>query len=151
MAKMHKLEGKIELNCSAEKIFEIKKCDVAEICSHKVPAIHGHHGDWHSVGSTRTWDFIIGEKTLHIVDRIEEVDEKNMTITRSVIDGDLMTHYKTLTTRFQTISKENGKSCIVKCSMEYEKINEDAPEPQELLSFGLGVLKELAHHISSAN
>ncbi|XP_074306663.1 MLP-like protein 43 [Silene latifolia] len=146
MAKMHKIEEKIELNCSADKIFEMlraKQPDIPELCSDKIPSIEVHQGDWVSVGSTRKWDLNM--------DRIDAIDEENKVITRSVIDGEMMSHYKSLTAHVQAIPKGNdNKSCFIIASFEYEKIHEDAPEPKEFLNFGLGVLKDLGHHLSSA-
>ncbi|XP_074309768.1 MLP-like protein 43 [Silene latifolia] len=153
MAKIHKLEEKVELNCPAEKIFEMlraKQSDIPEICSDKVPSIKVHQGDWLSVGSTRKWDLNIGEKSTYIIDRIDAIDEENMKITRSVIEGEIMTHYKSLVGYVQAIPKGNdNKSCIFIGSLEYEKINEDAPEPKEFLNFGIGVIKELGHSLNS--
>ncbi|KAH9606836.1 hypothetical protein KSS87_020244 [Heliosperma pusillum] len=155
MAKIHKMEERIELNCPAEKIFEMlraKQPDIAELCSDKVPSIKAHQGDWLSVGSTRKWDLIIGEKTTYVIDRIDAIDEENMKITRSIIDGEIMTNYRSLIGHVQTIPKENDKnSCIFIASLEYEKINENAPEPKEFLNFGLGVIKQLGHSLNSAN
>ncbi|XP_074301121.1 MLP-like protein 43 [Silene latifolia] len=155
MAKMHKMEEKIELNCSAEKIFEMlraKQPDIPELCSDKIPGIKAHQGDWLSVGSTRKWDLNMGEnQPTYFIDRLDAVDEENMVITRSVIDGEMMKHYKSLKVHGQAIPKGNdNKSCVMVFSLEYEKIDEDAPEPNYLLDFGVGVLKDLSHHLSSA-
>ncbi|KAL9226254.1 hypothetical protein vseg_002086 [Gypsophila vaccaria] len=153
MAKMHKLEENVELKCKAAKIFEMlrsKQPEIPELCSNKVASIEAHQGDWLTVGSTRTWDLILGGKSSPIVDRIDEIDDKNMTIKRSVISGDIMTHYKSFTVLAQAKLKDNGNSCVVKCSLEYEKVTENAPEPYEFLNLGVSVLKELAAHLSSA-
>ncbi|KAL9226255.1 hypothetical protein vseg_002087 [Gypsophila vaccaria] len=154
MAKMHKLEEDVELKCKAAKIFEMlrsKQPEIPELCSNKIASIEAHQGDWLTVGSTRKWDLIIGGKSSPIVDRIDEIDEENMILTRSVIDGDMMKHYKSLISKIHAISKDNGNSCVVKCSLEYEKLTENAPEPHDLFNLGVSVLRELAPLLSGAN
>ncbi|XP_074306662.1 MLP-like protein 43 [Silene latifolia] len=153
MSKVYKFEEKIEMNCSAQKIFDmlkVEKHDVTEVLSHKVPNIQARQGDWCTVGSTRKWDFIIGEKSTYLIDRLEALDEKNLKLTRSVIEGEMMCYCKTVLMHAQVIPKGyDDKSCVLKFVMEYEKINENAPEPKEFFNFGVGVFKELGNHLSS--
>ncbi|KAH9616399.1 hypothetical protein KSS87_013726 [Heliosperma pusillum] len=153
MAKMHKMDGKIELNCSAEKIFETLRARlpvVPGLCSDKIHGITVHQGDWVSAGSTHKWDLIMGGKQTSMIERTDEIDEHNMKITRSIIAGELMTHYKSMKALLQPISKGND-SCFMMFSLEYEKIDEDAPEPIEFFNFGLDVFNKLGHQLSSAN
>ncbi|XP_074309764.1 MLP-like protein 31 [Silene latifolia] len=154
MAKMHKMDGKVELNCSAEKIFETlgaKLPHVPQLCSGAIPGISVHHGDLHSVGSTTKWDLNMGGKQTYVIGRNDAIDVENMKIIRSIIDGEIMTHYKSLKMQLQPISKGNGKSCVMMFSLEYEKMDEDAPDPTEFFNFVHNVFKKLGDQLSSVN
>lgn len=62
MAQIRKLEGQIELNCSAEKLFKmnmVKQANIPNICANMCK-VEAYQGDWESVGSTRRWDYVIG-------------------------------------------------------------------------------------------
>ncbi|XP_074309767.1 MLP-like protein 31 [Silene latifolia] len=154
MAKIQKMDGKVELNCSAEKVFETLRANqpnVSQLCSDAVPGVTLHQGDWHCAGSTFKWDLNMGGKPTYVVERTDAIDVENMKITRSIIDGELLTHYKSLKTHFQPIPKGNGKSCVMTYSLEYEKIDENAPEPHEFYNFCHGVFKKLGHQLSTHN
>ena len=63
MANQKKLEGQVELNCSAKKLFEqimAKLPDIHNICTSKVAKIEVHEDACTCVGSVRRWDCIIG-------------------------------------------------------------------------------------------
>ncbi|XP_010683257.2 MLP-like protein 34 [Beta vulgaris subsp. vulgaris] len=150
MANQKKLEGQVELNCSAKKLFEqimAKLPDIHNICTSKVAKIEVHEDACTCVGSVRRWDCIIGGKSQYFIERIEAVDEENMKIHRKVIDGEVMKNYKSLENNIQVVSKGDG-NCIFVYSLEYEKVNEAAPEPHDVLEFALSVFKELAAHPS---
>ena len=56
--------------------------------------------------------------------------------------------YKTFVSTLETIP--NGQDCLVKWSIEYEKLEEDAPEPQPELEFLIGLVKDLGdHHVTN--
>ncbi|KAH9606839.1 hypothetical protein KSS87_020247 [Heliosperma pusillum] len=132
MAKMHKMDGKVELNCSAEKIFEAlgpKLAHVPQLCPDLVHGIALHQG---------------GNST-YIIERTDEIDVKTMKITRSIIEGELLTYYKSLIIHFQPIPKGNGKSCVMVYTLEYEKIDENAPEPTEFDEKNMKITRSYYH------
>lgn len=68
-----------------------------------------------------------------------------------MVDADILKiHYKTFANKFQVIPKEN-ECCVLKLTFEYEKINEDAPEPHQIMEFSLDTINKLACHLASAN
>ncbi|XP_021722976.1 MLP-like protein 28 [Chenopodium quinoa] len=151
MAQLRKLEGEVEVKCSAEMLFKMnmaKQPNIPNICSNMC-RVEAHQGNWESVGSTRRWDYIIDGKSEYLIERIEANDEKNKIIHRSAIDGDIMkTHYKTFSSTLCIIPKGH-EFCAVKITLEYEKMSEDAPEPHQLLHFGLAIFKDLARHLTN--
>ncbi|KAL2943850.1 Kirola [Bienertia sinuspersici] len=73
---------------------------------------------------------------------IEEIDEENKFVRYSYNDGLILKNfYKTLSSKIQVASK--GEGCIVKWSFEYEKKNEDVPDPKLYIDFLLGVAKDI--------
>ncbi|XP_057542456.1 MLP-like protein 28 [Amaranthus tricolor] len=149
MAQIRKLEGQIELNCSAEKLFKmnmVKQANIPNICANMCK-VEAYQGDWESVGSTRRWDYVIDGKAEYLIERIEAHDVENKIIHRRAIDGNIMkNHYKSFASTLQVIPK--GNTCLVKIILEYEKMNQDAPEPYHLLHFGLAIFKELVSHLT---
>lgn len=87
-------------------------------------------------------------KSQFLIERIEEIDEKNRKVNRKVIEGELMKHYKTLYNTIEIIETGDA-TCKVVFSLEYEKINEDAPEPHNVLQFSAGFFKEIACHFTN--
>ncbi|KNA22635.1 hypothetical protein SOVF_032630 [Spinacia oleracea] len=127
-----------------------KQPNIPNICFNMC-RVEAHQGDWERVGSTRRWDYNIDGKSQYLIERIEINDEKNKIIHRRAIDGDIMKNqYKTFASTLCVIPKGNS-CCVVKISLEYEKMNEDAPEPHQLLQFGLVIFKDLASHLSNVN
>lgn len=60
-------------------------------------------------------------------EKIEEVDEANMKVVYSVMDGDVMQFYKTFKAIVEVIPEEEGS--LVKCCYEYEKVSDEVPDP----------------------
>ncbi|XP_021748263.1 major latex protein 146-like [Chenopodium quinoa] len=137
MAQLRKLEGEVEVKCSAEMLFKMnmaKQPNIPNICSNMC-RVEAHQDG----------------KSEYLIERIEANDEKNKIIHRSAIDGDIMkTHCKTFSSTLYIIPKGHA-CCVVKITLEYEKMNEDAPEPHQLLHFGLAIFKDLARHLTNAN
>ncbi|XP_074309766.1 MLP-like protein 31 [Silene latifolia] len=155
MAKMHKMDGKVELNCSAQKIFETlgaKLAQVPKLCPGVISQITVQQGDWHSVGSIHKWDLNMGGKSIYAVGRNDAIDEKTLKINRTIVEGELLKYYKSLKLHFQPIPKgNNGKSCVMIFGLEYEKMDEDAPDPTEFFNFVHDVFVKLGHQLSVVN
>ncbi|XP_010272876.1 PREDICTED: MLP-like protein 423 [Nelumbo nucifera] len=91
-------------------------------------------GDGKSIGSAVHFTFSLdgtNVSTTHV--KIENVDEEKHLITLGCYDGDIMEHYKVFKVHFQVIPKDHKSS--VKCSIEYEKVNESIPEPTVYMEF----------------
>ncbi|CAO2827826.1 unnamed protein product [Amaranthus hypochondriacus] len=149
MAKLQKIEGQVELNCSADIMFEmntVKLPSIASICPHKVAAIQPHLPVSACAANSWRWDCIFDGKTEYIIEKIEEVDEENKMIHHKVIGGEIMKHYNILENKIKIIPNGDLK-CILIYSLEYEKMNECAPPPCQLLHYALNLFQDLASHL----
>ncbi|KAK9698393.1 hypothetical protein RND81_08G101200 [Saponaria officinalis] len=143
MAKIQRVEGEIELKCEADKFFEVwarKPYLASKMCPDKHPKIELHEGDWDSVGSILTWNYVLVQFVSNVI---------NKCVTYNIVDGDVFkTFYKSFKPKVQAIQK--GERCIVNWNFEFEKKNESAPEPTKYLDFLLSCAKDIDHHLSQA-
>uniref|UniRef100_A0A803LBS8 Bet v I/Major latex protein domain-containing protein n=2 Tax=Chenopodium quinoa TaxID=63459 RepID=A0A803LBS8_CHEQI len=147
MSQLQRVEGEVELKCDADKFFDVwaRKLYLAHGMSpEKVPKMELIEGEWHKVGAVMVGHYYIsniGERAF-LKTRVEELDEENKLVRYSYHDGQILkSFYKTLKSMIQITPK--GEGCIVKWSCEYEKMNEDVPEPNAYLDFMLDVAKDI--------
>ncbi|XP_057249091.1 kirola [Beta vulgaris subsp. vulgaris] len=154
MAKLHRVEGQIELKCEADKYFDVwahKMYLIQNMCPDKVQKPVLLEGAWNKVGALVSGNYVIneiGEKAT-LKARMNEIDEKGMSVRYSYHDGFIMEkYYKSLTSKVQAIPK--GKGCIVKWSFEYEKMKEDAPDANVYVDFMLAMSKDMCAYLCKA-
>lgn len=70
-----------------------------------------------------------------------ELDPENKTVTMVVLEGDLMTHFKSYKVIIKVISKSEGS--LVKWIWEYEKLQEDGPTPSKYVNFVTDLTKNI--------
>lgn len=63
-------------------------------------------------------------------ERIEVADDENKQVSYSVIDGELVSFYKPFKATLQVVPK--GEGGLVKWCLQYEKVNEEVPQPDIL-------------------
>ncbi|KAH7860534.1 hypothetical protein Vadar_014650 [Vaccinium darrowii] len=69
------------------------------------------------------------------------IDEENKTVHMIALEGHCLELYKSCKSIFQFIY--NGKTNVVKITIEYEKKNEDIPPPQKYIDFLVSLIKDL--------
>ncbi|XP_059446617.1 MLP-like protein 28 [Corylus avellana] len=69
--------------------------------------------------------------------------DKSLTFT--ALEGDLLAHYKSYKATVKITPKPEG--CLVKVTVDYEKLNEDVPAPDKYLDFVVNVVKDIDAHI----
>ncbi|XP_021739206.1 MLP-like protein 28 [Chenopodium quinoa] len=148
MAQLQKAEGQVELKCDADKFFEIwgqNPSLVSNMCPIKFPKVELNEGEcWDRVGSVITWSYVIDEIGEHafVKTRVEECDKENKLVSYNYLGGHIVEqYYKTLKSRIQAIPKDEG--CTVKWTLEYEKMNENAPEADLYTDYLLGTAKDI--------
>ena len=77
---------------------------------------------------------------------VGDIDREKYKVTFKVIEGDLLKKYDSFKFVMQFIPKEKG--CVTKLVLEYEKQNDDTPDPLTLLQFGNEVIKRVAASLS---
>ncbi|KAI4357629.1 hypothetical protein L6164_001566 [Bauhinia variegata] len=151
MALSGKAETEIEIKAPAAKFFKVFRSELHQAPNMCPETIHGvdlHEGDWHvNVGAVKQWEYTMDGKRTKAKERVEHVDEKNMTIKYTIFDGEVTENFKSLKATLQVIGKGNGG--IVKWILEYEKPSEVIPGSgiESYIDFANKFTKEIDAHI----
>ncbi|KAK6157595.1 hypothetical protein DH2020_011843 [Rehmannia glutinosa] len=109
-----------------------------------------HEGEWGTVGSIISWNYTHDGKVRVTKEIIEAIDEEKKLVTFKVIEGDLTELYKNF--KFIVHVDTSGEDNLVTWTLEYEKLNEDVPDPHTLMDYLLKVTKDIeTHHLSNSN
>lgn len=81
-------------------------------------------------------------------EKIESIDEANKTLVYSVIDGETLKYYKSFKGTLIVIPKGNGS--LVKWCCEFERANDEIPEPQIIKEFAVKNFKNLDAYLIGA-
>ncbi|KAI0491936.1 hypothetical protein KFK09_026199 [Dendrobium nobile] len=143
MAK--KLEIEVEVSSPANKFWESIRDSTdlfPKIFPQQYQSIQVIEGDGKSVGSIRALHYAEGIPFVKFAkEKIEVADEANKLVSYSVIDGEILIYYKRFRPTLQVLSKGDGT--VVKWSVEYEKLNEEVPDPELIQAMATQTFKEL--------
>ncbi|KAI4386487.1 hypothetical protein MLD38_004417 [Melastoma candidum] len=145
MARLHKLELQAEIKSPPDRVFDVYKNKIdlmPKISPQKLRSIQVLQGDGSSVGSVRLWTYFLGEP-VEAKDRIDAIDERNMSITFDIIGGEVTKYFKSYKATIQLVLGEGGSKSFVKWSVEYEKASEGVPDPHAQLDFLITMAKEV--------
>ncbi|KAI4357632.1 hypothetical protein L6164_001569 [Bauhinia variegata] len=148
MACVERVGTNVELKSTAEKFFkrltsEIHHAPAAS--SEKVHSVEVHEGDWGTHGSVKLWKFTLDGKAEQMKERVE-IDEANKTITFVAIEGHVLELYKT----YKVIIKVD-ESGLANITLEYEKLNEQVPTPNNYLQLVAGIVEDLEAPLVKGN
>ncbi|PWA55802.1 hypothetical protein CTI12_AA395780 [Artemisia annua] len=63
-----------------------------------------------------------------------------------VLEGEIMQIYKRIAANVR--ADQNGGNCLVTWTVEYEKINEDVPDPDSIIDIAYNLTKDIeTHHL----
>lgn len=85
-------------------------------------------------------------KTCISKQRIEDIDKENNKITFKVLGGDLLEDYKSFKFIMQIVPQREGS--VVRWIVEYEKHNNNVPNPHSLFHLSVEVLKYVDAHLA---
>ncbi|KAF5191338.1 Mlp-like protein [Thalictrum thalictroides] len=128
---MGKLEFELQVKCSADKFWAGMKDTTVlfpKIFPQRFKSIEVVEGDGVNVGTVRLVKYAQDTPVITFAkEKVEFVDDVNKVLGYSVIDGELMTHYKSLKGKVEVVPK--GEGSLVKWSFEFEKANDEVPDP----------------------
>ncbi|KAJ8641212.1 hypothetical protein MRB53_017912 [Persea americana] len=152
MAFTGKLETEEEIKSSPQKFWGAIKDNtdlLGKILPEVFKSIEVIEGDGKSVGSIRHIKYAEGVPISYSTERIETVDEANMMASYSLIDGDIMVgFYNKMKATAQVIPKGNGS--ILKWILEFEKANEEVPDPSAIMEFGIKTFHDIDAYLLNA-
>ncbi|KAI3977011.1 hypothetical protein MKX01_008869 [Papaver californicum] len=134
MAQLHKLGFETELKCSADKYFGMFSHNVTQLpkfLPNTYKSVEVIEGDETSVGSIRLWKYDVEGKEMAAKDRLTMFDKEKRSITYELLEGELKNYYKAITATLNVVPKQGaaGNASLVTWSLEFEKVNEDIPNP----------------------
>ncbi|KAK8493255.1 hypothetical protein V6N13_122160 [Hibiscus sabdariffa] len=129
MAQVRRMDCYVEAKSSADKFFDAYKTKphlMPRMSNQLITDVKLLQGDWDSVGSVRLWHYTLQGKSVTMKEMIEKIDDTNRTIVYKVLGGDCMEFYNSWNPILNVT--QMGDGCLVKCTMEFEKKNDDAPD-----------------------
>ncbi|KAI3840856.1 hypothetical protein MKX03_009984 [Papaver bracteatum] len=137
MAQLQKIEAMHEVRCCADKLYRMCTPDAPQLSKYLPKVIESVEviGEGEiRIGTGFVWKFVAagGSEGRSVV---TAVDNKNRSITYTVLEGDVMKQFKTFNLKLDITPKygtTDGTS-LVKWSIEYEKANEDVADPVGML------------------
>ncbi|XP_017970708.1 PREDICTED: MLP-like protein 328 [Theobroma cacao] len=151
MALTGKLEADVELKAPADKFFNIIRSETHQIpnaASDKVHNVEVHEGDWEADGSVKLWKYTVEGKDEIFKEKIT-VDEANKSVTLVALEAHVMEEFKSYKIVFG-VTPMSDQSSVVKITLDYEKLNENIPDPNQYLQFLMNVIKDIDAHLLKA-
>ncbi|XVE92013.1 hypothetical protein REPUB_Repub01dG0060600 [Reevesia pubescens] len=158
-----KMEASVEIKASAEMFHDLmfnRPHHVSNACPDKVQACDLHYGGWGKHGSIVCWSYFHGKiqrynQEIELADGKAKIaknlvtfDPKTNTISHRVLEGDLAEEYKNFIAHIQATPSAKGKGSVVHLVVEYEKLNENVPNPDSMVEFLIGMFKAMGSHLS---
>ncbi|XP_059291501.1 kirola-like [Lycium ferocissimum] len=139
-----KLVSQIEMKCAGHLLHEHFKSNphkTSTMSPNKVTNFALHEGQLGHTGSVVSWKFILGGKERH-AKQVLHIDDSKKSITFNFVEGYMNELYKSMTV---TLTADGN---WMTWTIVYEKLNENIPEPIDLLELTIGLLKDLEpHHV----
>ncbi|XVE85426.1 hypothetical protein DITRI_Ditri17bG0090200 [Diplodiscus trichospermus] len=85
------------------------------------------HGDWDSLGAARLWTYKAGGNTEIVKETLEHVDDEDRTVVFRLLEGEITNSYKSWSSILNVTPM--GEGSLAKWTVEYEKQNENIPDP----------------------
>ncbi|CAI9262809.1 unnamed protein product [Lactuca saligna] len=107
-----------------------------------------NEGDAGNVGCILLWNYFHDGKECVIKTITQDIDEGKNSVTFKGLEGDLMEFYKTFVAHVQV--DNHGPDSIVTWTVEYEKLDPNAPDLDTLMEFYKKVTKDIeTHHLQN--
>ncbi|GMI75178.1 hypothetical protein like AT5G28000 [Hibiscus trionum] len=140
------------MKSSADKFFDVFKNKpylMPKLSNQAVTDIKLLQGNWNCEGSFRLWHIVIdGGKTESLKEMLEKVDDTNRTLVYKVVGGEILDAYKTWKSILNVMPM--GEGSLVKWTLEFEKQNENIPDPVKYADFLTAWSKNVDAYLLSA-
>ncbi|RZC92809.1 hypothetical protein C5167_028068 [Papaver somniferum] len=151
MAEIRKLEVECKAKCSAGKFYAMMTRDALKLPKYAPQTVHKVQvfpGDGEvRVGSVYVWEYLLDDKPSAVMTKVKvtAVDHKNMSITFTVTEGHLKDDYTSFanTLTITPAHSDGNYNCLGKWSAQYQKANEDVPDPTYFMKMLEDFTKEL--------
>ncbi|AET01440.1 putative START-like domain-containing protein [Medicago truncatula] len=146
---IEKIEMDVPIKATPQQFYEVlcnKTHHISNVCPDIVKGIELHEGDWGTEGCIISWNYVFAGKTCISKQRIEDIDKENNKITFKVLGGDLLEDYKSFKFIMQIVPQREGS--VVRWIVEYEKLNNNVPNPHSLFHLSVEVLKYVDAHLA---
>ncbi|KAK9939837.1 hypothetical protein M0R45_016521 [Rubus argutus] len=150
MAQIGKLENQTKINLSADKyygFFKNNMTSLVQIFPQNFKTLQVVGGGEIQAGCEINWKYDIGSGIETAKLKIQSIDDENRSITFGFLEGDFLKVYQSFKAKTQAIKAGNG-GCIVKWTFEFEKANENAPDPKAFAELGDKVAKGLDAYLA---
>ncbi|KAL7091616.1 hypothetical protein ACP275_12G116700 [Erythranthe tilingii] len=148
-----KVEVEVEVKSSAEKVWEsIRESTTVfpKALPNQYNSVEVLEGDGKSVGSVRLMKYPPNAGSTEITsskEKIEAVDEEKRSLSYIVIDGDVLKYYKNFKASLGVNAKGDGS--VVKWCCEFDKADEQVPDPDIIKDFAIKSFQDLDAYILS--
>ncbi|XP_010913536.1 MLP-like protein 423 [Elaeis guineensis] len=140
-----KVEAEVEVKSPADNFWGALRDSTAlfpRIFPEQYKSIETVEGDGKSAGTIRLLKYAEGAPIVTFAkERVEVADDGNKLVSYSVIDGELVSFYKPFKVTLQVVPKSDGG--LVKWWLEYDKVNEEVPQPDFILGTAVKTFKDL--------
>ncbi|KAL4574361.1 hypothetical protein LXL04_021190 [Taraxacum kok-saghyz] len=141
--------AQVDIKCNVDVFLGLlrdRPHNLSKIAPDHILGCELQEGEWGAIGSIVLWNYKIDGKTVASKQVLEAINEKQKSITYTPAEGDAMLQiYKSLKAHVQV--RENGEAKSVTWTLEYEKINEDVPDPNALIDLACNVTKVIENHL----
>ncbi|XP_023524704.1 MLP-like protein 34 [Cucurbita pepo subsp. pepo] len=137
MAQISQVSADVKIQSSADKFyafFRHKMHHLPQIFSKNLHSFEFLEGNDFTPGSLMHWSYdIVGPAKMKA--KVADVDEENKSITYEAVEGDILSQYTLLRSKFRAYDDVENGGAIVNWSFEFEKANENIPSPEAYLEF----------------
>ncbi|KAF7808721.1 MLP-like protein 31 [Senna tora] len=147
MSSVSRLEADLELKTSAVKFLEIFALKVYELSTFSPNIIQNIDilsGEWGTPGFVILVNYTLVDGKAQVAKEVvESIDLIDLSITFKVVEGDLLEEYNSFKFILKVSPTIIGGGSVVHWTFEYEKPNEDTPNPNSLMEEVLQVSKDI--------
>ncbi|PWA41390.1 kirola [Artemisia annua] len=144
-----KKDVQVDIRCNRDVVYGLFKHrlnDLLYIAPQYYLGCELQEGEWGTVGAIFIQNYLLDGKKQFCKKCLEALDEVNRSITYKVCDGDLLKAYKSFKEHLRFDGKGDN-NCTFTWTLEYEKMNEDVPDPDSVFEAVQSIIKYAETHI----